>query len=51
MREDWLLITPCVVLAFIEIKYIWRLLPEYLEKDTEIPGGYSWMDDFKYFNR
>ena len=49
MREDWLLISPCVVLAFIEIKYIWRSLPEYFEKDTEISGGYSWMDDFKYF--
>lgn len=49
MREDWLLIAPCVVLAFIQIKYIWGSLPESLEKDTEMSGKNKEKDYFYFF--
>lgn len=49
MREDWWLIAPCVILAFIEVRYIWGNLPEVVEKDTEISGGYSKKDEFVHF--
>jgi len=49
MREDWMWIMPSVLIAYIQVKLIWGLLPEYDDKDTEIVGERWEKHFFLYF--
>ena len=41
IRSDIFWIIPAVLIAFYQVRFIWKKLPLYDEKETEIKGSYT----------
>lgn len=47
-RSDILWLIPAIIIAVLQVKWVWRRLPNFEEKDTLLQGEYNDLEIFKF---